>query len=332
MQNGKEVLQGFLLIFGVNSMKNIMIKSAIATAVIAATTATAIADATVYGRLRMAAVCNDAGNGADTDCGLENRSSRFGIKATSEISDGLTAFGKYEFGVSADEGAAVGGDTNRLAYVGIKGGFGEVSIGTRWSPLYNHTISPVDPTNAFGGTWAANGYQSDFRNSDTINYKNKFGAASVGVQIQMDDGDAGSDAVDEVTVGASFKAGPATIGVGYQDNKDNWTQAAIHARGKFGPVGIGGTFSTRDNDSAALPDVDSILLSLNYSIGGGKDLFVSYGQDDIDGGNTPSTIGLEYVHNLGAGFKWFAGFDVSDADVSGVDDSNRYGAGMRYDF
>ena len=166
-----------------------MIKSAIATAVVAATTATAVADVKVYGRLRMAAICTDTGNDATDDCSTVDGASRFGIKASSEISDGLTAFGRYEFRVVGDTaslGPAAGPGGQRLSYVGLKGGFGEVSIGTRWSPLYTHTVSYNDPTNAFGGTWDNGyGYNTDFRNTETLNYSNKFGAASVGVQLQM---------------------------------------------------------------------------------------------------------------------------------------------------
>lgn len=325
-----------------------MIKSALATAIVAgsivpATTVFAAAHAkadksvTVYGRLRMSATCVDAGNGADTDCGLRNHSSRFGIKASSQISDGLTAFGKYEFGTDPDEAtffkAEGAGGTNRLGYVGLKGGFGEISIGTRWSPLYTHTISPVDAPNAFGGTSGAFGYNTDFRNSDTINYKNKFGAASVDIQLQMDDGDTDSDAIDEATIAASFKAGPATIAVAYQDNKDNFSIAAIHARGKFGAFGVGATYSAKDNESAATADVNALTLAANYGMGGGKSLNLTYGMNDIDGTDaTPTTIGIEYVHNMGAGFKWFAGYNTDDADINGVDAVNKYGAGMRYDF
>ncbi len=319
-----------------------MIKTAIATAVVAATTVTTIADVNVYGRLRMVAVCTDAGGTTDNDCGLENRSSRFGLKASSEISDGLTAFGRYEFGVEADEGRLAGIDeddlvnrkTQRLAYVGLKGGFGEVSIGTRWSPYYNHTISPVDPTNAFGGTWNAGaGYLTDFRNTDTINYKNKFGAASVGVQLQMADDDVDSDAIDEVSIGASMKVGSATVGIGYLDTKDDSSTVAIHARSKFGPISIGGTYQDRSPDAAAAADSSAIALALGYGMGGGKTINLVYGETSVDdGGADPSQIGLEYAHNMGAGFKWFAGFSSEDSGVAGSDDTTRYGAGMRYDF
>ncbi len=313
-------------------MKNIMIKSAIATAVVAATTATTVADVKVYGRLRMAAICVDSGNDATDDCSTVDGASRFGFKASSEISDGLTAFGRYEFRVVGDT-ASLGvatGAAQRLSYVGLKGGFGEISMGSRWSPLYTHTVSYNDPTNAFGGTWDNGyGYNTDFRNAETLNYKNKFGAASVGLQLQMNS-NTGED-IDEMTIGASFKVGSATIGVGYQDNTDNYTIAAIHARSKFGPIGAAITYSTRDNDSAASPDNDALALHASYGMGGGKKVTVLYGQTDIDGGATPNSIGLEYNHNLGGGMQWQAGFDIQDDDLGG-DDKTRYGVGLRYDF
>lgn len=315
-----------------------MIKSAIATAILASSTvatttvfaaahAKADKSVTVYGRLRMAVICQDDAAG-DNECALENRSSRFGIKASSAISDGLTAFGKYEFGTQPDEGflGSTSG-TNRLGYVGLKGGFGEVSIGTRWSPLYTHTMSPIDWPNAFGATSQPGGigYQSDFRNSDTINYGNKFGAAKVDVQLQMDDST--GEQIDEVSIGASFKAGSVNIGVGYQDNEAaDDSVIAVMVNSTFGPVFVGGTISSSDAK-------DSLMLAANYSIGGGKGINLTYGMDDADGSdNTPTSIGLEYVHTLGGGFKWFAGFVSNDADVAGQDSTDQYGAGMRYDF
>ena len=53
----------FFNFFGVNSMKkNILIKTAIASAIIAATTATTVADTKLYGRMRAGLVCSDQGN------------------------------------------------------------------------------------------------------------------------------------------------------------------------------------------------------------------------------------------------------------------------------
>jgi predicted porin len=323
-------------------MNNVLIKSAIATAVIAATTATAIADTTLYGRLRVAAVCTD--DGSTDDCGVENRSSRFGIKASHEISDGLTAFGKYEFGVNADEGvlgnnAANDKTTNRLSYVGVKGGFGEVSIGARWSPMYNHVTSPVDPNNYVGATWQDVGFATDFRKPDTLNYKNKFGPAAVHVQVQMADGDPGSDAVDEYQIGGSFDAGMANVGLAYQDTTDVGSVVGVHGDAKLGPVGIGVSYYNTSTDTGVSSingksEGDYVYGNLNYGFGNGMAIDLGIGSDmpDASGSPEPLVVALEFNHKLTKSFSWGAGVSSTDTDVAGDDDIVQYGAGMRFDF
>lgn len=297
-------------------MKNIMIKTAASVAVLAVS-ATAMADATVYGRLNVAALCTDI---SGDDCNIGNNGSRFGIKASSEVTDGLTAFGKYEFATNLPNGSNIG--TTRLGFVGLKGGFGEVSLGTRWNPNYTHTVSPIDAPNAFGGTSAPYGWITPFRTSDTFNYKNKFGAASVGLQIGMD---GGLKDLDNYSIGASIPVGAATLGIGHvKDNNADVDVTSIHGRTKFGGTGVGATYAMADG-------ADALLLALNHGFGGGKSINLTYGQTDIDGGGTPNSIGLEYLHKMGGGFRWYAGYETNDADGTGTD-YDQYGAGMRYDF
>ena len=322
-------------------MNNVLIKSAIATAVIAATTATAIADTTLYGRIRVAAVCND--DGTTDDCGVENRSSRFGIKASHEISDGLTAFGKYEFGVNADEGvlgknASSDNKTNRLSYVGVKGGFGEVSIGARWSPMYNYVTSPVDPNNYVGATWQAVGYATDFRKADTLNYKNKFGPAAMHVQVQMANDDAGNDAVDEYQIGGSFKAGMVDLGLAYQDTTDVGSVIGVHGGAKVGPVGVGVSYYNASTDTGVAEindkaEGDYVYGNLNYGFGNGMAIDLGIGKDMPDASNhEPMIVALEFNHKLSKEYSWGAGVSNTDFDKAGVDDLVQYAVGMRYDF
>ncbi len=310
-----------------------MIKSAIAAAIVAATTATTIADTTLYGRFRAGAVCTD--NGTDTDCALENRSSRFGIKVDQEISDGLTAFGKYEFGVNLDEGGLADGSgdnaTNRLAYVGLKGGFGEVSIGSRWSPMYSYVMSPVDPFQLLGGTSGNSAYTSTYRRADTVNYKNKFGTTGMHLQIVMDENDVGNDAVDEVQIGAGMKAGPVNLGFAYRDVTDSDSQIGLHAGSKFGMVNLGLSAILTDADSGN--DVTELEGLVGFGLGGGKSVNLGLGYLDVDGAsNNPYVISAEYAHKLSKNFQWFAAVQNADSDVSGVDDILKYGAGMRLEF
>lgn len=325
----KETKQGFLLIIGVNSMKkDILIKSAIATAIAAVTTVTTIADTKLYGRFRAGVVCTD--NGSTDDCGLENRSSRFGIKANHEISDGLSAFGRYEFGVNLDEGHLSNGEqTNRLAYVGIKGGFGEFSVGSRWTPLYSYVTSAVDPFQMLGGTNSNTGYISTFRKADTINYKNKFGPAGVHVMVQMDDKDEGNDAVDEFQIGGGFKAGSINLGLAYRDVTDGNSTIGLHGGTKFGPIGLGLSFYNEDINGGG--DNQALLGLVSYGMGGGKTINISIGQDSPDSGADETMLAAEYEHKLSKNYHWFAA--VQNTEIDGAsDDELQYGAGMRLEF
>ena len=302
--------------------KNTLIKSAIVVAVAAATTATTIADTKLYGRFRAGVVCSDAGD--DTACSLQNGSSRFGIKAKHAINDGLTAFGRYEFGVNLDEGHLSNGEqTNRLAYVGLKGGFGEFSVGSRWTPMYNYVTSPVDPYQMIGDS-AGVYQQTTFRKADSVNYKNKFGAASVHLMMLMDE-DADSDFSDEIQLGVGFKAGSVNLGLAYRDN-DADTQIGVSAGTKFGPIGVAASFITSDE-----AEVDSLSLRGSYSLGGGKAINANFGTSNA-GDADPSNIVVEYSHSLSKNYRWFAAVNSADADVDGSDNVLTYGAGMRLEF
>ncbi len=322
---------GFLLIFGVNSMKkNIMIKTAIAGAIVAATTATTIADTNLYGRMRAGLVCTD--DGSNTDCSLENRSSRFGIKVDQAVSDGLTAFGKYEFSVDLDEGSLnAGGNANRLAYVGLKGGFGEVSIGTRWSPMYSYVMSPVDPFQLLGGTSGISTYDGGFRNSDTLNYKNKFGTTGMHLQLVTDEDAPDGDFVDEVQIGAGFKAGPVNLGAAYSSVTDGDSQFGVSATTKLSMAKVGVSVLLTDADAGN--DSTTVNGLVGLGLGGGRTVNLGLGYADVDKvDSNPLIVSAEYEHKLSKNFRWFAAVQNADADVKGVDDVLKYGAGMRLEF
>ncbi len=308
--------------------KNIMIKSAIAGAIIAATTATTVADVSLYGRLRGGLNCVDAGGSSDVDCGIVNNSSRFGIKASHEISDGLTAIGRYEFQVDIADNQGV---TGRQAWAGLRGGFGEATLGERVTPLYNYVEGPVDQPNAYGSYRGAQGL-IDFRRAKTVNYKNKFGPAALHVQVGMADGDPGSDFADSIELAAGFKAGPVNLGVGYLGVTDVKDQVGLYVGAPIGNHAVGLAVVNESPDGAG-SDILGITAYGKIGLGGGKDIHIQYSSDDVDGSsNTPYGIGVEYDHRLSKNFQWYAGVNVDDVDIAGVDNTTSYGTGIRYDF
>ena len=314
--------------------KNLLIKSTLAVAV-AATTATAIADVTLYGRYRGGLVATDNGNGVE-NTSLQNGSSRFGIKAKAPISDSLTAFGRYEFGVNLDEGSLSNGeDTNRLAYVGLKGGFGQIAIGSQWSPFYNVIGSPVDPFQMSGGGTASDfvGYTNKFRIGDAITYSNKFGGFGVEVLIEADDSSEENgnddDFMDRGQIGLSGSFGPVNVGVAYDTVTDGDDTIGVHLGGKFGPAKVGVSYMTTDT---ATGDDAGLLAHVGFGFGSGMGIDIGIGQLMPDSGPEASSIGLEFSHKLSKSFRWFAGTQVTDHDTAGQDDSTRTAVGMRLEF
>ncbi|UUZ48658.1 porin [Massilia sp. B-10] len=64
--------------------------------------------------------------------------SRWGIKGSEELGGGLSAFFVIEGGIHADNGTSTQNNTlfGRTSIVGLRGGFGAVSLGLQDTPLF----------------------------------------------------------------------------------------------------------------------------------------------------------------------------------------------------
>jgi len=117
-----------------------MNKKLLAIAVVAALTpAVASADTTVYGRVHTSidSISGVAGN--SDNLSVNSNSSRFGVKGSAELGNGLTGMFQVESGITSvggTNGDGNGGTPNgsaftnqRDTYVGVAGGFGTVLVG-----------------------------------------------------------------------------------------------------------------------------------------------------------------------------------------------------------
>lgn len=204
-------------------MKNIL-AIAVATALIAP--AAAMADTTLYGKLHASVGEVKAASGTKTTA-VESHSSRFGIKGSTELNDGMSATYGLEYGLDMDGdnggGAAAGGNVGtagslalggRNTFIGLKGGFGEVRLGRHDTPAKLATAG----LDVFADTYAdmANIINADaHRANNVVAYINKFGpvgfaaAHSTGLTI---DGTAEANSVM-----ANYSTGPFYAGLGYTD-------------------------------------------------------------------------------------------------------------------
>ncbi len=128
--------------------------------------------------------------------------SRWGIKGSNEISEGLTAVYNFEHAFSTeDAGLDSGGTKGRLAYVGLSGGFGALTLGQVWSASYNHAGVIRDI-----GNWYSSGDTSG-RVGSALSYAFSGDAFSVQFDAIMAGGKDTGKAIDQWELGATVNIG-----------------------------------------------------------------------------------------------------------------------------
>lgn len=149
---------------------------------------------------------------------VADNSSRLRFKANSDLGNGQSAFMNYEFRVNSAQGSIVTGNTQRLSYVGIKGDWGQLSMGSQWSTLFNTVGTFIDPSNRYGGVgyWGNGGGQ--YRMKESVYMSTQMGGLSLSGDMQMNPG---GDDLDRFTVGGLMSIGGLSLGAAYQDNGEN---------------------------------------------------------------------------------------------------------------
>ena len=161
------------------------------------------------------------GGGAD-DPSFSSFASRWGIKGSSEVSEGLTAVYKFEtrIGANATSTNAKGGiddsqSTNQL-YVGLSGGFGSLTLGKQSGAAYNHSGAIRDIS-----SWHSHGDVGS-RISNALSYS--YAAESFSMQVAaIMDGDTDTDgAIDRAEFGMTVGLGDiGKVAIGYEKQEDS---------------------------------------------------------------------------------------------------------------
>ena len=148
--------------------------------------------------------------------------SRWGIKGSNELADGLSAIYRFEHKFSTENAGLDGG--GRLAHVGLSGGFGTLTLGQIWSASFNATGAITDNSLLWGDS------ATSYRVGNALSYSNSVGNASLQIDAIMDGGRDTGDAVDQVEFGMTIGLGDiGKVAVGYVESKDtNVDDAWVH--------------------------------------------------------------------------------------------------------
>jgi predicted porin len=297
-----------------------------------ATAATAGDEPTFYAKIHMSIDSMDNGGTGDSADGLfvSSNSSRFGFKGAADLDGGLKAVYKYE--ISTDYTGGLSG--NRNAYLGLKGGFGQIIAGRHDMPfktvgrkhdffgdtigdnravtrLGSSNLKDVDPVTAgdqsSGDDWAD-------RRSNVIMYTNKFGA--VGFKLAYAPEETGKDNTD-MGLGLDFKQGPLSVMFAYETHGegnldafqtdvnnasgtlDESTGMMLAGKYKMGSATIAAGFGQVESlDGADGSDAD--IMTLGAAMKSGMNTFkIQCTNTEFDGGDASSITALGVDHKLG---------------------------------
>ena len=169
---------------------------------------------TVYGSLRPSVSFGGAGDSSFAEGG-----SRWGVMGGHELSEGLSAVYRFEQSISTSNAT----QGPRLAYAGVSGGFGSLSVGQLWSASFNHVGSINDKS------WYNGVAGSSFRLGNAVSYAYSSEAFSMQLDAVMDSDRDTGDAVDQMEFGMTIGLGEiGKVALSYVDSKDTKMKTVAH--------------------------------------------------------------------------------------------------------
>lgn len=316
-----------------------MNKSAIALAVAAALGASAVyAETTLYGSARGSIDYVDP-NGTDfTDDDeeanfweLTNVSSRLGVRGSEDLGGGLSAIYQYEFGIDLMDGSGSGVGGGRPHVLGLRGGFGTVSIGRQWTPYYN----VMGITDIFNNGRSFANYSGPFRVSSSLMYSSPdFMGLKVEAMASADGygGNPDEQDVDTHSFGASYSNAGFTAGGAYFKDDVVGRRLWGVALGYGADVWtIGATYNNISNNDEIF-EMEDYMIAGSYSFGSNI-IRASWALNDYDNAGDVNFWQLGWQYNFSPRTRlWleYVGVDADD-DVPATENS-AVSLGMRHDF
>ena len=348
-----------------------MKKTLIAIAAIAAMGA-ASAQVTLYGKM-------DAGVSSSTTDGAVNQGavfgsgnyegSRIGVKGSSDIAGGVKGMFQVEGGLGATDGSF--SNFNRVANLGLSGGFGTVQVGRMWTPYDNafndaleyngfsamgkafyggaHGDNGMDgsggsknafqyTTPAMGGLNAVVMYGSDANATTTTSATNY-----MGLGVNYADGPLSVNlATEKVKTGLHNVAGETPAGLGLASTAGSYTNAWILAASYN--LGVATVFAAAEGATAdgftagSAKDAGSafgVSIPLNKAttvgLGYATETTTLSGRSD---GKTTAT-GVQVVYAWNAATAIYAGYRAADTTALGSTTAvkaTKFATGVRYNF
>ena len=296
-----------------------MKKSLLALAVLGAFTgvASAQSNVTVYGVVDIGIAAERGGPSGSTlklDGSGIHSGNRLGFKGTEDLGGGLSALFVLENGFTPDDGKIGQGGRifGRQALVGLKGGFGTVTAGRQYTPLFL-AIDSLDPLDGLTGGSGNLLPRGGVRMDNTLKYAsptmggfsgelaygfgevagNSSASRVIGANLNFANGPvvvklahhnannaADTDSAKNTFLSGSYDFGVAKAILGYQVNKGAGTvdnnDALVGVQVPFGASKVMASYIRKNDKSAANDDANLFGVAYTYNLSKRTNIYTSY--------------------------------------------------------
>ncbi|WP_372858638.1 porin [Pseudoalteromonas sp.] len=306
------------------------VKSSLCLALLSGLSFNALAEVDIYGKANVTVQSSDDGDGSFTE--IKSNASRFGLKGSEKISDGLEAVYKFEFQVDVSDADSKGDKDNisaRNQYVGFKGSFGQVVIGRNDTAL-KQAQGKLDLFNDLEGD-IKNTFKGENRLGNSVSYaSNSYeGFKVLASFIAEDDVDAKNGYSLALTYGdAGLKKSAVYAAIAADSEVNGYDVVRATVQGKIEDFRLGAMYQTQEKvDGSA--EADGYLVNAAYLMGSNT-FKVQYQTMDFDDSDDKSAVSVGVDHKLNKNLKVF-GF-YSSFDMDNNVDQDYLGLGMEYKF
>lgn len=287
--------------------------------------ATAQSSVQLYGIVDAAVAIEDTGEpgrGSRKVLNSGNQSSsRFGLRGSEDLGDGLKASFNIESGFAVDTGAADSAFWGRRAVVGLEGSFGSLFMGREYSPIAAvAAASDIFGQGFFGTNLSAftTGRLSR-RLSNAVSLRSaSFGGLRASLAASASEGVPGASRLLGGAV--EYGSGRFYAGAGYHDLE----RVSGGLKDKEYALGLGwgvGAFDLKGNYLVADPSgagnkFEQINVGASYGLGSGR-LMANVQQNRQEGGAKGTAIAATYSHALSKRTNLYASYARLSNNASG---------------
>jgi predicted porin len=194
---------------------------------------------------------------------VASHASRVGVKASTDMGNGMAGFVKAEYEVNMANGTGLC-KKNRTNIAGIKGNFGKIYVGTVDMPRKVATGKADMFSDTYGDFNAI--IDPDTRQTDGVFYENKFGDVGLAIAYAPNYG-----ATTNAATGASvdFKVGPVTVAIAYEnDDADAKATTGARVSYSFGQGDVHFVYNSEGGAASNYPVLPERLVQDGQRFGG----------------------------------------------------------------